>query len=505
MGKSLSMFPIKGQQTEGHSTFSLLAFNDGGSAEARQAQTGQMGKQDLQDFSMEAISATDIVDTISNGLLVLDTSLTIASANRNFYSTFHTTPERTIGQRLFDLGNGQWDIPELRHLLERLIPENKVVEGYEIEHEFPDIGLKSMLLSARKVYRPGNDVEFFLLVIEDVTELRAQQREAERNFRLAQNIVDTIRDPLVILESDMTVVTASRAFLRLFDASADRVVGRSLRSLGQGQWDVTALTRLLDRVLPDNQAVDDFLLEDEFPGLGRRVFKINARKIFRPGNHVTRLLVVFEDATDAILLDRHREMLAGELAHRIKNNLQVISAFVAFELRRAAEPCRNGYRAMQTRIGAVAELYDVIAHSSALGPVSMPDYLDGIAKSIRSSLLDVDSDIRIHIDAEPLSIQSDHAVPLGLIVNELSTNAIKHAFPAGKGELTMGFRLRDGEAVMTVHDNGVGITPAGESSGLGSRFVDAFVKQIGGTMAVGSGSNGTTVTVRLPKSILADS
>ncbi len=319
------------------------------------------------------------------------------------------------------------------------------------------------------------------------------------------DIVDTIRDPLVILESDMTVVTASRAFLRLFDASADEVVGRSMRDLGEGQWDVTALTRLLDRVVPDNKTIDGFLLEDDFPGLGRRIFKINARKIFRPDSDVTRLLVIFEDVTDAISLDRHRDMLASELAHRIKNNLQVISAFVAFELRRAAEPCREGYRAMHTRIGAVAELYDVIAHSSELGSVSMPDYLDGIVRSIRSSLLAEDTGIQIQVEAEPLSIQSDQAVPLGLIVNELSTNAIKHAFPAGKGVLTIEFRRRDGQVVMTVHDNGVGMNPAGEGSGLGSRFVEAFVKQIGGTMAVGSGSNGTTVTVRLPNSVLAGS
>ena len=87
-------------------------------------------------------------------------------------------------------------------------------------------------------------------------------------------------------------------------------------------------------------------------------------------------------------------MLAAELAHRIKNSLQVISSFVAYELRRAADPCLDGYRAMQARIGAVAELYDVIAKSSAFGPVEVDAYLEGIASSIRSSLLGQDSGSR---------------------------------------------------------------------------------------------------------------
>ena len=138
---------------------------------------------------------------------------------------------------------------------------------------------------------------------------------------------------------------------------------------------------------------------------------------------------MFEDATRETLLDRQRDVLAAELAHRIKNSLQVISSFVAYELRQAADPCLDGYRAMQARISAVAELYDVIARSSAFGPVEVDAYLEGIASSIRSSLLGEGSRIEIAVEAEPLTIIADHAVSLGLMVNELATNAIKYAFP----------------------------------------------------------------------------
>ncbi len=434
---------------------------------------------------------------------MLDSDLNVISANRTFYASFHEQPDTTLGERLFSLGNGQWDIPKLRELLEKIIPQASTVENYEVEHEFPSIGRKIMLLNARKIFRSGNHDQFLLLVIEDITDVRMKEREAQRNLQLAQNIVDTVRDLMVILESDFTIISASRAFLQLFNIDDEQAIGHPLQDIGQGQWDASAFLKLLEQVVPAEKPINDFLLEDEFPGVGRRIFKINARKIFSPGDHITRLLVVFEDATDATLQDRHRNVMAAELAHRIKNNLQVISAFVSLELRHTAQECVSGYQAMQARINAIAELYDVIAHSSAFGPVAMQRYLDGIASSIRNSVLGDASEITITVDAEPLAIQSDLAVPIGLIVNELATNSVKYAFPDNKGTITLGFRHRDGEVALTVSDDGIGMG-AQDGSGLGSRFVAAFVQQVGGTMANASGESGTTFTIRLPTTILVE-
>ncbi|WP_342163995.1 sensor histidine kinase [Methylobacterium sp. SD21] len=456
---------------------------------------------------MDAVSAQDIVDTVPSSLLVLDLDLRVQSANRAFYRTFAAAPDETVGQALFSLGNGQWDIPKLRRLLLEIVPRDEAVEGYEVGHDFPGIGVKCMRLNARKVHREGDGIPFLLLAIDDVTEAHQARKEAERQRSLAQSIVDTVRDPLVVLEQDMTVVAASRAFLRLFGGEAGDLTGRSLYDLAQGQWRVGRLQELLGRIVPDDETMDGFEVEDEFPDLGRRIFKLNARKVFRPGNHVTRLLLVFEDVTEARMLERHRDLLAAELAHRIKNSLQIITAFVSFEIRRAAEPCLAGYRAMQARIGAVAELYDVISRSATLGPVPADAYLNGIAGSLRSSLLGEGRGVSIAVAADPLPVRAEHAVTLGLIVNELATNAVKYAFPDGKGRIEIGFRRQEDKVTLTVSDDGIGLSAPGAgnaSSGLGSRFVEAFVRQLGGTMATAAGSPGTTFTVRLPLSIFAE-
>jgi len=133
----------------------------------------------------------------------------------------------------------------------------------------------------------------------------------------------------------------------------------------------------------------------------------------------------------------------------------------------------------------------------------MSTYLDGITSSLKSSLLREGSGIVIEVVADELHIDPDHAVPMGLLATELSINAAKYAFPAGRGRIEIGFRRRDGEVILRVQDDGTGISGNTEGSGMGTRFVGAFAKQLGGSVATASGATGTTVTVRLPATILA--
>ena len=84
--------------------------------------------------------AQGIVDTVREPVLVLDKDLRVIAASRSFYSAFKVSPEDTQGRLLYALGDGQWDIPKLRVLLEKIVPEQGVMEGYEVEHEFPDVG-----------------------------------------------------------------------------------------------------------------------------------------------------------------------------------------------------------------------------------------------------------------------------------------------------------------------------------------------------------------------------
>jgi PAS domain S-box-containing protein len=448
------------------------------------------------------IVASDIVETIPSALIILDRNLIITSANRAFYQTFRTSPAETEGCLIYDLGNRQWDIPALRTLLESVIPHRASVEGFEVEHDFPSIGRRTMLVNARKIFRPGSHDGSILLAIEDVSEERAARAESKRNWQLTQSIVDTIRDPLVVLENDMTIVTASKAFLTMFGTSEEEARGKRLSDLGQHQWDVPALRNLMEKVLPENKPIESFEIEDDFPGLGRRVFNLNARKIFQAGNHVTRMLLVFEDITDRKQRERDALSLTNEISHRIKNNLQIIIGLIAFEARSTPAVYVQGYAAMQARIGAIAQLYDLISQSSRGRTIAVDAYLREIAKTMTASLLGEGSGIGIEVRAEALEIDPDYAVPFGLLVNELATNAIKHAFPGGEGRIVLSVGHVGDQIELSVADNGVGMKTknlGGTSERRGSDYVAIFVRQLRGAIVPPkSKGRGTTVTIRFP-------
>jgi len=112
----------------------------------------------------------DILETVREPLLVLDANLNILSANRSFYNIFKVEQEETIGHLIFDIGNKQWDIPKLRTLLEKILPKHELFDNYEVEHDFPNIGHKTMLLNARQIYREDVGMPMILLAIEDITE-----------------------------------------------------------------------------------------------------------------------------------------------------------------------------------------------------------------------------------------------------------------------------------------------------------------------------------------------
>jgi two-component system, chemotaxis family, CheB/CheR fusion protein len=116
--------------------------------------------------------AQAVVETVREPLLVLSGELRIKSANRCFYQTFQVSPEEAENRRLYELGNHQWDIPKLRELLEDILPEDGRCHDFEIEHDFPNVGRRTLLMNARRLTRPEGTAEMVLLAIEDITEIK---------------------------------------------------------------------------------------------------------------------------------------------------------------------------------------------------------------------------------------------------------------------------------------------------------------------------------------------
>jgi two-component sensor histidine kinase len=149
--------------------------------------------------------AEAIVDAVREPLLVLDLDLRVIAASRSFYRTFAVAPRKTEGRLLFELGDGQWNIPGLRTLLEDIVPKRRTVEAYEVEHEFPSIGRRVMLLNARRVFDEDGAPSAILLAIEDVTRRREAEREKDELLQqkeiLLQEMQHRVANSLQIIAS----------------------------------------------------------------------------------------------------------------------------------------------------------------------------------------------------------------------------------------------------------------------------------------------------------------
>ena len=171
--------------------------------------------------------AESIVNTVREPLLVLDKDLRVQSANQSFYKTFGVTAAETPNTLLYELGNHQWDIPELRRLLGEVLPEKEALEDFQVEHDFPVIGRKTMLLNARQILQQKGKIPLILLAIEDITERR---RAEELQVRLAA-IVESSDDAIVSEDLAAIIQSWNRGAERIFGYSASEMIGKPISIL----------------------------------------------------------------------------------------------------------------------------------------------------------------------------------------------------------------------------------------------------------------------------------
>jgi serine phosphatase RsbU (regulator of sigma subunit) len=139
-----------------------------------------------------------IVDTVREPLLVLDENLCVVSAGRSFYRKFQVCPDETEGRHLYELGNGQWDAPALREHLADILPTESELVDFEVTRDFPRIGTRTLVLSARKMFRPGNGSRQILLAMEDVTERRQEEARLRADYERERNIAEALQRPLLM-------------------------------------------------------------------------------------------------------------------------------------------------------------------------------------------------------------------------------------------------------------------------------------------------------------------
>jgi PAS domain S-box-containing protein len=159
--------------------------------------------QDIKSLSIGEMVETyayaeAIIDTVRDPLVVLDKTLHVKTVNKAFIEFFQVSHAETIGRYIYDLNGGEWDIPELKKLLEDILPRNTHFNNYEVRHNFGKLGLKIMLLNARRVVLEENKTQLILLAIEDITEQKEQEKQKDEFISL---ISHELKNPLTSIKA----------------------------------------------------------------------------------------------------------------------------------------------------------------------------------------------------------------------------------------------------------------------------------------------------------------
>jgi two-component sensor histidine kinase len=294
----------------------------------------------------------------------------------------------------------------------------------------------------------------------------------------AQGIVDTLTEPLLVLDKGLCVLSGNAAFFDTFCVSKDETIGESLFSLGNGQWNIPDLRKLLSEVVPKSTAVVGFEVRREFPTLGLRTILVSARRLVHPESSNTSILVLFEDVTDRRRTDAAKDILLAETRHRMKNLLATVRALAT----RTATEGRSAVEYRDAFLGRFEAFMD--AQDTALSGRSTADFADIVARAAKLAPSE-DAFIR---HGPSVTLAASQVVPLSLVMHELSTNALKYgALSAAGGKVTVNWSLADraggGKALQIewLEENGPRVAPP-RRSGFGSELINFSVKQdLGGT------------------------
>ncbi|WP_265519603.1 sensor histidine kinase [Nitratireductor luteus] len=321
---------------------------------------------------------------------------------------------------------------------------------------------------------------------------------------LAEAIVETIREPLLVLDEELRIVTANRSFRRMFKVSRREVQGRPFYALGGGRWNIPELRFLLANVLP----MDVCEVEADVPGIGRRTMQLNARKLFHERNDRALVLLTIEDISERRAGERQtaellhqKETLLEEMQHRIANSLQIIASILLMKARAVqSEEARLYLKDTHQRIMSVAAMQQQLAIARHGEQIELGPYLSRLCETLAASLIGVSRPISIRAQADEARVPSAAAVSIGLVVTELVINALKHAFVAdtAAGLIVVTYEVTESGWRLTVSDNGIGKsegTTDKASPGLGTGIVEALAKQLEGRVNISMGSGGTTVSI----------
>jgi PAS domain S-box-containing protein len=339
-------------------------------------------------------------------------------------------------------------------------------------------------------------------IVTDITDRKIAEEALRESEEKHRTLFETMTQGVVYQDVDGNIISANSAAEQILGLTIDQMMGRTSmdprwKSIQEDGSDFPGDTHPSMVALKTGKEVRNVVMGVFHPDKERRVWiNINAVPQFKNGeNKPYQVYTTFEDITERIETEEQikaslheKELLLKEIHHRVKNNLQVISSMLSLQsMQIMDDDLKAMFRESQGRVQTMAIVHEKMYQSADLSKIGFADYIRDLTNELFASYGVDSSRITSEVNVEDVKLGVDVAIPCGLIVNELISNSLKHAFPNGeKGEITINLNKDDDNKFkLIVGDNGVGF-PKGidfkEMESLGLRLVNTLVDQLKGTI-----------------------
>jgi PAS domain S-box-containing protein len=426
--------------------------------------------------------------------------------NEHFQSLFGYSPEEIE--------------PGIESWTNRIHPEDRdrVVSGI---HAVIDGGGQSWSDHYRFCCKDGRELEIFdrgyvtrdasgkpvrmIGAMQDLTERITAEKEAIQSRDLMRYIIEHGRSSIAILDRNRRFLYMSRSFQENFFMGGTDVSGIVRDDMfpdGALNWEKANEAVLAGNILSGEDTT--YILND---GIARQAWW-ECRPWYEMDGSIGGLVLYIEDITERKKANealraslKEKEVLLKEIHHRVKNNMQVISSLLNLQAAQFGEGrFREAMRETQLRIRSMALLHEKLYKSPDLSRIDFVEYAETLTVHLLQSFALDPRRIKLKFEMESAFFDIATANPLGLILNELLSNAMKHAFPGNRaGAIVVGLRRTDDEYLLIVRDDGIGIPPGFDLQGKGSfgiQIIDSLVHQLNGTFSLGKAENGSAFEIR---------
>ncbi len=456
--------------------------------------------EELRSRNLELIQTNNdlqnLLSSINIPILMLDGELRVRRFTPQAEEIFNLI-DTDLGRRFSDI-QSNLSIPNLVGLIETVINTLTTTE-----QEVQDLTGHWYSLRIRPYRTIDNRIDGVVIGVIEIDALKrsAVQLEAARDY--AHAIVETVRQPLLVLNEEFRVLLANRFFYETFGLTPAQVEQQSIFEIENGEWDILTLRSQLTALLTDNTDFESFEVNEIANPNKPRILSLSARQI-QQDNTQRNILLVIEDITTIRQTSeqiqnslKEKDILLKEIHHRVKNNLQIVSSLLSLQSNRSTD--LQSYAILQSsqnRVIAMALIHESLYQSAKLVNLDFAEYARTLIDNLFNCYAVERDKIHFQVDLQPnIIVDFDRAVLCGLIINELVANALKHGFSEGQqGEVFVTLEINPDRIIeLTITNNG---QPLPEDFNIdnihtmGLNLVISLVDQLHGALSVGR--NGTT-------------